>query len=195
VIGNQNGRDLGIQISGDFLKYKNRYLFDYKLGLFNGSGINVNDNNNNKDIAGRLIAHPVTGLNLGGSFYSGTGFYGTPTGANHGRNRVGAELNYEKNRFLVRSEFITAKDGALKKEGWYAQVAYYVIATKLQLNLKYDTFDPNTLVSKNSTTNFVLGGTYNFNNWSKIQASFIVVKKESTTKTNNIGLIQYQISF
>ena len=193
--GNQNGRDLGIQVGGDFVKYKNRYLFDYKLGLFNGAGININDNNNNKDIAGRLIAHPVIGLNIGGSFYSGTAFYGTPTAGNHDRNRVGAEINYELKRFLVRSEYITGKDGALKKEGWYSQVGYFVIPTKLQFILRYDTYDPNTAITKNITTNYVFGGAYNFNNWSRIQASFAVVKKESATKTNNIGVIQYQISF
>ena len=195
VIGNHNGRDLGIQVGGDFVKYKNRYLFDYKLGIFNGAGININDNNNNKDIAGRLIAHPVIGLTIGGSFYSGTAFYGTPTAGNHDRNRVGAEINYELNRFLIRSEFITGKDGALKKEGWYSQVGYFVIPTKLQFLLRYDTYDPNTAITKNITTNYVFAGAYSFNNWSRIQASFTVIKKESATKSNNIGLIQYQISF
>ncbi len=195
VIGNQNGRDIGVQVGGSFLKSKHRYLLDYKVGLFNGAGINVADNNNNKDLAGRLVAHPIESLSMGGSFYSGTGFYGTPTAANHVRNRTGIELNYEYQRFLLRSEYIEGKDGAIKRNGWYAETGYFLIPSHFQLVLRYDTNDPNSAVSNNATTNYLLGGTYHFNNWSKIQAAFTIIKKEASSKTNNMGVIQYQISF
>ena len=195
VIGNQNGRDIGVQVGGSFLKYSKRYLLEYKIGLFNGSGINVADNNNNKDLSGRLVAHPFEGVGIGGSFYSGTGFYGTPAAVNHGRNRTGIELNYEFKRFLLRSEYIEGKDGAIKRNGWYAETGYFLIPSRFQLLLRYDTNDPNSAVSKNATTNYLVGGTYHFNNWSKIQAAFTVVKKEANSKTNNMAVIQYQISF
>jgi len=195
VIGNQNGRDIGVQVGGSFVKYAKRYLFEYKVGLFNGSGINVADNNNNKDLAGRLVAHPFEGIGIGGSFYSGTGFYGTPAAANHVRNRTGIELNYEHQRFLLRSEYIDGKDGAIKKNGWYAETGYFLIPSRFQLLLRYDTNDPNSAVSNNATTNYLIGGTYHFNSWSKIQAAFTVSKKEASSKSNNFGVIQYQISF
>ena len=195
VIGNQNGRDIGVQAGGSLWKYANRFLLDYQIGLFNGAGINVADNNNNKDLSGRLVVHPFNALSIGGSFYSGTGFYGTPTAANHVRNRTGLELNYEYQRLLVRSEFISGKDGAIERNGWYAETGYFVIPAKLQLLLKYDTYDPNTAISKNATTDYVIAGTFHFNHWSKIQASFTLIQKEATTKTNNIGTIQYQITF
>ena len=195
VIGNQNGRDIGLQLGGSVWKYANRFLLDYQIGVFNGSGINLPDNNNNKDITGRLVAHPSNSLSIGGSFNSGTGFYGTPTATNHVRNRTGVELNYEYQRFLVRSECIAGKDGAVSRNGWYAEAGYFIIPSRLQLILKYDTYDPNSAVSKNITTNYILGGTYHFNNWSKIQAAFTIIKKEAATKTNNMGVIQYQICF
>ena len=195
VIGNQNGRDIGVQAWGGLWKYANRFLFDYQIGLFNGAGINVADNNNNKDLSGRFVAHPLKALNIGGSFYSGTGFYGTPTAVNHVRNRTGLELNYEYQRLFVRSEFIAGKDGAIKRNGWYAETGYFVIPSKFQLILKYDTYDPNTVVSKNATTDYVVGATWHFNHWSKIQAAFTMIKKEASTKTNNTGTIQYQITF
>jgi phosphate-selective porin OprO/OprP len=72
VIGNQNGRDLGIQVSGSFAKVSDRYLFDYTFGVFNGAGYNATaDNNNHKDLAARLGIHPIKGLDLGGSLYEG----------------------------------------------------------------------------------------------------------------------------
>jgi len=195
VIGNQNGRDLGFQVGGSLLKYANHYLLDYQIGLFNGAGINVADNNNNKDLAGRLVVHPTKLLGIGGSFYSGTGFYGTPTATNHVRNRTALELNYENRRLLLRSEYINGKDGAVNRSGWYAETGYFLIPAKFQLLLKYDTYDPNTAVLKNRTTDYVIAGTYHFNNWSKIQATFTLIQKEGNTKTNNIGSIQYQITF
>ena len=195
VIGNQNGRDIGFQAGGSLLKYANHFLLDYQIGLFNGAGINLSDNNNNKDLAGRLVVHPTKLLGIGGSFYSGTGFYGTTTATNHVRNRTGLELNYENRRLLVRSEYIKGKDGAVNRSGWYAETGYFFIPAKFQLLLKYDTYDPNTAVSKNAITNYVIATTYHFNNWSKIQAAFTLIQKESATKTNNIGTIQYQITF
>ena len=195
VIGNQNGRDIGVQAGGSLWKYANRFLFDYQIGLFNGAGMNVADNNNNKDLSGRLVAHPLKALSIGSSFYSGTGFYGTPNAVNHNRNRTGLELNYENHRLLVRSEYIKGKDGAVNRSGWYAETGYFIIPSKFQLILKYDTYDPNTAVSKNATTDYVIAGTCHFNHWSKIQAAFTLVQKEANSKTNNTGTIQYQITF
>src|SRR5208283_660183 len=70
-IGNQNGRDIGIQVSGSFLHIENRYLVDYYLALLNGAGVNTLDNNQSKDFAGRLVLHPFKILDIGASYYNG----------------------------------------------------------------------------------------------------------------------------
>jgi phosphate-selective porin OprO and OprP len=196
VIGNQNGRDIGLQIGGSLIKYKNRYLFDYGIGVFNGSGIDVADNNENKDVIGRLILHPIKGLGLGGSFYTGKGKFGTPTPTNQDRQRRGLELVCEYKSFTFRSEFISGKDGATNRNGLYAQAGYYIVPQKFQVIVKYDTYDPDTSLSNNLSTNYILGGTYNFNAWSKIQAGYTYNVTQGTTNVhNNLGVIQYQISF
>src|SRR3984885_8422410 len=65
VIGNQQGRDLGIQINGSFAKVDDYYLFDYTLGVFNGAGYDVTtDNNSHKDIVGRFTVHPIKNLDI-----------------------------------------------------------------------------------------------------------------------------------
>ena len=193
TIGNHNGRDIGLQVGGSFGKIKNRVLFDYKIGVFNGSGINQDDKNDYKDIVGRLIIHPVKGLDFGGSYY--TGISGKLIPANQDRNRFGVELSYELKRFSVRGEFIEGKDGLIKRNGWYAQAGYYLIPAKFQLIAKYDTYDPNTSAAKDVSTAYLIGGTYNFNNWSRIQAGYTIKREEGVEKTNNFGVIQYQISF
>ncbi len=195
VIGNQNGRDIGVQLGGSLLKYKNNYLFDYKIGLFNGSGINTADKNKNKDIAGRFIAHPMKGLDFGGSFYSGVGNFGTPTATNQDRNRLGFEATYEYQRFFTRGEYIQGKDGAIKRNGWYAEAGYFIVPSRFEMVLRYDWYDPNAAISKNATTAYVIGAVYQFNNWARIQASFTMNKEEGAEIKNNLGAILFQISF
>jgi len=195
VIGNQNGRDIGVQLGGSFGKYENRFLFDYKIGVFNGAGINQEDKNDNKDFVGRLVAHPVKGFDVGGSYYTGTGNFGKPTATNQDRNRYGIELNYEYKRFFVRGEFIEGKDGAITRNGWYAQTGYYLIPAKFQLIAKYDTYDTNTSASNDISTAYLLGGSYNFNNWSRIQAGYTFKREEGPEISNDLAVIQYQISF
>lgn len=195
VIGNQNGRDIGVQVGGSFAKIENRYLFDYKVGVFNGAGINVADKNENKDIIGRVVVHPVKGFDIGGSYYTGIGNFGKPTATNQDRNRYGIELNYQYKQFFVRGEFIEGKDGAIKRNGWYAQAGYYLIPAKLQLIAKYDTYDTNTSAANDVSTAYLIGGSYQFNNWSRFQAGYTIKKEEGPEIKNNVVVIQYQISF
>jgi len=190
-IGNHNGRDIGVQVGGSFGKYQNRYLFDYKIGVFNGSGINGADKNEHKDLIGRLIAHPMKGLDIGGSYSKGTRLATT----NQDRNRYGIELNYEFKRFYMRGEFIEGKDGAITRNGWYAQTGYYLIPAKFQLIAKYDTYDTNTSKSNDASTAYLIGGTYNLNSWSRIQAGYTIKREEGPEISNNFCVIQYQISF
>lgn len=195
VVGNQNGRDIGVQVGGSIGKVENRFLFDYKIGVFNGAGINQEDKNENKDVVGRLVVHPVKGLDIGGSFYTGTGNFGKPTPTNQDRERHGIELSYEYKRYFIRGEFISGKDGTITRNGWFAQAGYYLIPAKLQLNAKYDTYDTNTSTADDISTAYLIGGTYIFNNWSRIQAGFTIKQEEGPSVNNNLGVIQYQISF
>ena len=52
-------RDIGVAISGDILDEK----ITYALGVFNGNGINTSDDNDQKDIIGRVVVSPFKGSN------------------------------------------------------------------------------------------------------------------------------------
>ena len=61
-----NGRDIGVQLQGDFLKNAaGRNLLHYQVGLFNGQGINMSDVDNQKDLIGGIWVMPVKGMRLG----------------------------------------------------------------------------------------------------------------------------------
>ena len=61
-----NGRDIGVQLQGDFLKNASgRNLIHYQVGVFNGQGINVKDVDHQKNIIGGAWVMPVEGMRLG----------------------------------------------------------------------------------------------------------------------------------
>ena len=200
VIGNHNGRDIGIQAGGVLIKNSNGVLAEYRFAVFNGSGINIADTANEaKDIAARLNINPLKGFSLGASYYNGLGKAIKPSpeydGRSQARNRLGFEASYTGSGLSVKTEYITGKDGKTEKAGWYLLAGYYIIPAKLQIVAKYDSFDPDISVADNKSDNYVAGLNLNFNSWSRIQAFYTVRNEEGTEIKNNYFSVQYQIGF
>ncbi len=196
VIGNQNGRDIGIQVNGSFAKVDDHYLFDYTLGVFNGAGYDVTtDNNSHKDIVGRFTVHPVESLSLSANFYDGQGNYGTPA-KNYLRNRGGFDARYVIGGLSLTAEYDKGTDGVIRRDGWYGQAAYFIVPKKLQLAAKYDTYDPNKVVKTDRTWIYTGGINYFFNNWAKFTVDYLDRREETVTQVkNNIFEAQLQLTF
>jgi hypothetical protein len=100
--------------------------------------------------------------------------------------------------FSFSTEYIKGTEGygvKTLREGWYAQTGIFIIPQKLQFLLKYDTYDPNTSFTNDISTYYISGINYNFNNWSRIQASYSLRKEQGAEINNNVGSIQYQVNF
>ena len=68
-----NGRDIGVQIQGDFLKNEaGRNLVHYQIGVFNGQGTNQKDVDQRKDIIGGAWVMPIKGLRIGAFGWTGS---------------------------------------------------------------------------------------------------------------------------
>jgi len=203
VGGNQNGRDLGIQLGGTILKLNDRPIVDYRLGVYNGSGINTTDTNEKKDFATRLILHPVTGLDVSAALYNGsryiaevkTGTVVTTPAKNVDRNRYGFDLHYDLNNLALRGEYIHGTDDQIDREGYYLQAGYYFLQKKFQLIAKYDFYDADKSKADNASTWYVLGANYNFNSNVRLQANYTFKQEEGTSIDNNYASIQFQIGF
>jgi phosphate-selective porin len=203
VIGNHNGRDIGVQLGGTILKLKDRPVVDYRLGVYNGSGINTADNNEKKDIAARLITHPITGLDISAGLYNGSRYIAevkngnvvTTPAHNADRDRLGLDLNYDRNNLAIRAEYIHGKDDATKREGYYVQGGYYFLQKKLQLLAKYDFYDADKSKADNASTWVVLGANLNFNANTRLQVNYTFKQEEGTSINNNYASIQFQVGF
>ncbi len=188
VIGNQNGRDIGIQASGSFWRKENFNLFDYAFGVFNGSGINTSDKNEQKDFVGRLVFHPNKDWSVGGSYYNGYGSWGSPIRKND-RDRIGGEFAYVHDPISLKGEYIKGNDGATNKDGWYLQAGYFLIPQKLQGVFKFDTLDPNSDTDNNETNIFTLGGNWYFNKWAFLQVNYELKDEWGRKEISNNALI------
>jgi phosphate-selective porin OprO/OprP len=198
ILGNTNGRDIGIQAGGKFLKINGLPLVEYYLAVLNGSGVNVGDTaNSNKDLSARLVFTPLKGLYIGSSYYNGWDKVSKPdvAGKSQVRDRLGIEAGYVLPRFSIRGEYIAGKDGKTYRAGWYLTAGYFALPQKLQFIVRYDTYDPNTSTSNNITTNYTIGGNYHFNNWSKLQINYTFRAEEGTSVKNDYLALQYQIGF
>ena len=202
VIGDQQGYDIGVQAGGSFLKVNNLALVEYKLGIFNGSGLNVAENHQKKDFAGRLVFHPIKGIDFGGFIYNGYGYYNnnsskTSVVDEHVRNRYGAELNVEFKGASLKAEYIKGKDGKTLRDGYYISAGYYILPQKLQVLVKLDNYDPNNAsAKKNDKLNYYTGIiNYNFNSTTRIQFGYTIKKEEAKEIKNNLAVVQFQIGF
>lgn len=133
-----NGRDIGLQLQGDFLKNANgRNLLHYQIGVFNGQGINAKDVDNQKNVIGGVWVMPVAGMRIGafgwtGSYArkgewletvkvpAGTKFVEDREIAQSGvrklsQNRYAFSFEYKTNDWTVRSEYIHSTGMAFAK--------------------------------------------------------------------------------
>lgn len=199
-IGNQNGRDIGIQLSGSILKKSNRYLVEYYLAIFNGAGINTLDNNLSRDVDARLVLHALRGIDIGGSYYEGRDRFISSVTKNQQRTRWGLEAALNLNLLNIKTEYIRGKDGntnPIIHEGWYALASYFIWPKHLQGVFRYDSYTPDVLSNKiihSLSTYYVFGINYYFNSWTKLQIDYSR-RLETPSINNDVFNIQLQIGF
>ncbi len=124
------GRDLGAKLYGSFLDG----VIGYDLGVFNGAGLNVKDNNKSKDIVARLTVRPLSGLLISGSYMWGE--YGEDFIK---RERWGVGVCYDKDAWLARAEYIGGTTDAQTSDGWYVMGGYR-FCKNFMVAARYDTF-------------------------------------------------------
>lgn len=155
------GRDMGLTLHGSFFPCGERALLSYDVGVLNGAGINLRDNNRSKDVVARLTLRPVRGLTLSGSWYGGE--YGADCLE---RQRVSAGVCYDRGRGVVRGEWIGGRTGYAATEeyaagtfdssGWYVLGGVRLTPTLIPV-VRYDTLLPDTASADSRQTNWTAG--------------------------------------
>lgn len=201
-----NGRDLGIQIQGDFLPSgrDKHNLLHYQLGVYNGQGINHSDENNSKDIIGGISVIPVKNLEIG--VFGWNGDY-TNKGITVDRNRMAFGLKYES-KWTVRAEYAFSKghkisdystdeegntvvSGCDKADAWYIGVGAPV-TDKFKLYAKWDVYrDTKSWASQKSI--YALSANYNLCKNLKLQANYSYTRDKATSDDGRYNTFDVQL--
>ena len=163
------GRDMGVMATGKLFKKDDFSILEYAVGVFNGNGVNNVDNNNRKDVAGRLEFHPwLKEVTLTGSFYIGK----YKKDDNFGdRNRYSGGAQFKNDRLIVRSEFVAGETGVndtignFKSNGLYAVAGYNFFLGKekkqtLMPVLRFDRMVADANIEKGGKNYFTAGINY-----------------------------------
>ena len=130
---NVTARDIGFQLFGGFIHRDGYSILNYNIGLVNGSGINIKDNNKSKDIFARLTVKPTADFALAAYYQWGEANLSSFTAekfAEYGwtgsaeyvtMHRWGGGFNYDGKKAFVRGEYIAGLTGALASEGAYIE--------------------------------------------------------------------------
>jgi hypothetical protein len=212
------GRDIGVQIQGDFLKNsEGRNLLHYQIGVYNGEGINQKDKDNKKDIIGGVWFMPIKGVRIGAFGWTGTRgdmYWIDGDGTRHDigsvrKNRYALSAEYDLNQYTFRAEYIHSQGwGATKvdsrevdfskgdkADGFYVFGIVPVIKSKLHAKARYNTYRPSKEWST-SKTMYEIGLNYFFNKNIQINAEYAFVNDRSLAKHNyNFADIQFCFRF
>lgn len=133
------GRDMGIQIQGDFLPVgkDNHNLFHYQVGLWNGQGINTKDVDRQKDLIGTFQVQPIKNLYIG--FFGMHGTYGTQSLE---KNRYAFGAKYDSNGWTARAEWGHGQYGPVQDDAWYV-VGGMPVNSWLRLCAQYQCYRSN----------------------------------------------------
>ncbi len=203
-----NGRDIGVQIQGDFAKAADGHNFiHYQVGVFNGQGTGQKDVDQRKDVIGGVWLAPIKGLRIGA--FGWTGSYarkGTWTENGNeksgvrslGKNRYALSAEYAANDWTVRSEYIHSQGYGFSKtfstgketdcninynagnraDGFYALMIAPIISKKLYAKARYDMYRPRAEWST-SKTNYEIGANYWIGKSIMIAAEYVRVNDRS----------------
>lgn len=207
-------RDLGIMVTGGH----DSLLLSYSFGLFNGTGINELDNNNNKEVVGRVVFNALDFLKVGGSFRMGKT---NPTNAEEKLNdiyRYGGELLFTMNNFRLQAEYIMGQDklysaskipiyggcggiigydtkeAGTYKKGGYLAMASYMTPWNLEPVVKYDNYDVDFDLNDDQTNNLTIGLNYFVNDYSRVQINYVNVM-DSPSNEDDMLMLQLQAKF
>ena len=199
------GRDLGIMATGSLFPVEGeegyKYsIVDYSVGVFNGNGANQLDNNNRKDLVGRLEVHPgLKVLTLSGSYYYGK--Y-NKDGVYYGiRNRWTAGMQYNDGKFLLRGEYISGATGIqtyhpedlgyFNSNGYYGVIGYNFQAgeQKIMPVLRYEHFTKDASIAKGGTNWYTVGINYWPLKSVNFKLDYSLVQKEAGENSHRVVAI------
>jgi len=183
-------RDIGLKVGGSL---KNAMGLEYALSVINGSGMNTGDNNGSKDVVGRVVFEPISGLFLGASGYVGRS---QNQGASLDVNESawGLEARYAMGGVKLRAEYVEGRwenwdvaasaaslSRAQEPWGWYAQASWALPFLKaMELVGRYEYFEKDRNTDSSGLEVTTLGVSYYLKGKTRLSANYLFRSPEAS---------------
>ncbi len=222
-IHSSNGRDIGVQLNGDWGRNRGgEPLLHYAISVVNGQGINVKDVDQRKNVIGTFWVAPVKGMRLG--VFGWEGSYarkGTWTDGQTGKEQSGVRslpqhryalsAEYLVGDWTFRSEYIhstgegfaTANDGSTtdcslskygnKADGGYVAVIAPIKKEKVHVKGRCQVYRPAAEWSS-AKTQYELAADYMFDKRLWLTVSYVRVN-DRKLNDHNYNLVDAQLQF
>ena len=193
------GRDIGVMASGDLFKLEGKdfSLVNYSIGVFNGSGVNTTDDNNRKDVVGRLNIHPMLkDLTLSASYYNGQ--YKVNDSLQGVRNRWSAGAQYNDGDLVIRAEYFSGLTNIMESQGYYCVAGYNFRfgkdnSQKLMPVFRYEHFTKDASVVDGGTNWFTVGINYWPVKSVNFKLDYSLVQPENGNNSHRVvGILSYK---
>ncbi len=204
VVSKLNGggdlRDVGMMLRGNLTDSNIPVLesLNYAVALVNGEGTgsNIAERNDQKNVVGRVGLAPLEGLDLGVSAY-----FGERGVARKARERVGVDARFTLANLLIQGEFIQSSDETdatlshtVEGMGYFVE-AGYKITPQIQPVCKFDVWDPEVTGTYGSLTKIAVGLNWYIDEWTKLQGIYEIKGEEENEVDDNSFIIQLGLAF
>ncbi len=198
-------RDQGLMVWGSLASN----VINYNVAVMNGYRRGFFDENNNKDIVGRVVVQPWDVFRFGGSFRKGI----TGSQSDNTKTRFAGEMQIDWKGFLLQAEYIWGKDtgsyttgggcdgtpieiheGPITRSGMYAMLLY-MTPWNLQPVVKFESYNGDLSQDNNLETAVTGGINYFFNDWTRLQINYSYRAEQANEVRNDWVLVQMQVSF
>jgi len=193
-------RAFGAQLSGRFMDGKLYYA------VMVANALTSNNNwfpsvkmpstaNSHKGLGvwGRLEAHPVPGLTVGGFMGSGSEADPAIEEMEVKRNSYGFNLFYKKNGINAKFEYIGGESNEVKYSGMYGVLGYRF--NKVEPIVGYETYTPVDVEGGETYTNLSFGINYFHSKRVKFQLNYVMRSEDLVDVDNDIIYANFQYSF
>lgn len=185
-------RDIGIRASGSMT------WFNYAVAFVNGAGANNPEQNDPKDVMGRIGIAPVEHLELGLSGHLGRYEPGGISNDHYRRYRAGADFTYQFDPVMVRGEYIVREDdfpgdNSISRQGGYILGAYR-FENNWQPLVRFEYYDPDTSADNDYLTSWTAGINYYFSGQTRISANYEFRDDRNNADFGNLFTVQMQIA-
>ncbi len=186
-------RDIGVQLSG------RHEAFTYALAVVNGTGANLPEQVDPKDILIRVGYDISPEFNIGLSGHLGHYQPDAASSNTENRYRFAADFYYKGSPFFTRGEFIYRTDelpggGEINRFGTYL-LAGYQITDQLEAIIRGEYYEPNTDIDDAELTVFTIGANYRFIGNTRVSANYEIRDDKLNPDLKNLFTVQMQVAF